>query len=39
VLKLGAAGFERVAIYKRDEMLRSLLLTELQIPLKEVFSR
>jgi hypothetical protein len=39
VLKLGAAGFERAAVYTRDETLRSYLLTELQIPLKEVFSR
>lgn len=38
VLKLGAAGFERVALYKKNETLTSPLLQGLQISLKEVFS-
>jgi Uma2 family endonuclease len=38
VLKLSEAGFERVALYKRDEMLTSPVLPGLRIPLKEIFS-
>lgn len=39
VLKLGEAGFERVALYKEDEILTSLVLSGLHITLSEIFSR
>ena len=38
VLKLEAAGFERVALYTKDETLTSPVLPELLIPLREIFS-
>lgn len=38
VLKLGEAGFERVALYKKDETLTSPLLLGLHISLAEIFS-
>ncbi len=38
VLKLGASGFERVALYTQDETLTSPLLPGLRISLREIFS-
>ncbi len=38
ILKLGETGFERVALYNKDETLTSPMLPRLQIPLTEVFS-
>jgi Uma2 family endonuclease len=37
VLKLGASGFERVALYTQDETLTSPLLPGLRILLTEIF--
>ena len=38
ILKLGEAGFERVALYSQDEALTSPVLPGLQIDLREIFS-
>lgn len=38
LFKLGEAGFERAALYKKDETLTSLVLPGLRIPLSEIFS-
>ncbi len=37
VFTLGEAGFERVALYRKNETLTSPTLRELQIPLREIF--